>query len=209
MLVRDGHGLPASLSSWQLGRCRGLSFVGQREVLEEPQPCVRFIPCSTCWAASCVQAHMQYVQEHVDHGGISGALLHWLWRHRDGDTLEPRDKNRVRSGLGLQSLCRGRNVAELQMLLPGDASSCPASVHNSEVASQRVMDCYSCLPDLGVDTACSGEETSPTASPGLSNEGHPRAPGWFPAAEEEAPPISLFSISTSLSVPQISPVLTS
>lgn len=175
MLIRGGRGVPAPLSSWQLGRCCGLSFVGQREVLEEPQPCVRFIPCCICWAPNSVQAHMQFIQEHVDHGGTSGALLHWLWRHWDGDTFEPRDKSRVRSELGLQrlwqSLCRGRDVAELQMLLSGDASACPASVHNPEVASHRVMDCYPCLPALGVDTACSGEETSPTASPGLSSEG--------------------------------------
>lgn len=64
----------------------------------------------------------------------------------------------------------------------------PASVHSPEVASHRVMDCYSCLPALGVDTACSGVETSPTANPGLSDEGHPRAPGWFSAAEEEGSP---------------------
>lgn len=174
-MARGGHGVPAPFSSWQLGRCCGLSFVGQREVLEELQPCVRCIPCSICWAPSRVQAHMQYVQEHVDHGGTTGALLDWLWRHRDGDTFKPKDKRHVRSGRGLQrlwqSLCRGSKVADLQMLLPGDASSCPASVCNPEVAPCRVMDCHSCLPAVGVDTACSGEDTSPTASPGLSDEG--------------------------------------
>lgn len=101
--------------------------MGQREVLEEPQPCVRFNPCCICWAPNCVQAHMQFIQEHVDHGGTSGALLHWLWRHWDGDTFEPRDKSRVRSELRLQrlwqSLCRGRNMPELQMLLSGDTSA--------------------------------------------------------------------------------------
>lgn len=175
-------------------------------MLEEPQPCVRLIPCSTWWAPGRVQGHLQYIPEHVDHGGTLGALLPWLWRHWDGDTLEPGDKSHVRSALGLQrlwqSLCRGRNVAELQMLLPGDASSCPACVHNPEVASQRVMDCYSCLPALGVDTACSGEETSPTASLGLSGEGHPRAPGWFPAAEEEGSPhLPLLHLCIPVSAP--------
>lgn len=119
------------------------------------------------------QAHMQCKQEHVDHGGTSGALLHWLWRHWDGDTFEPGGKSRVRSGLGLQrlwqSLCRGRNGAELQMLSPGDAA--PAQLLFTTLKWHRVMDWHSCLPALGVDTACSGEESSPTAIPGLSNEG--------------------------------------
>lgn len=63
--------------------------MGQRKVLEEPQACVRFIPCSR------VQAHMKHIQEHVDHGGTSGALLHWLCKHWDGDTFDPGDKSRV------------------------------------------------------------------------------------------------------------------